>query len=68
MNNDDFTDHELDSVCELTFNLSPSEIQKDLELMSIPVLRYLLKRCDEIIAQQHEIKTAAKRRLQELED
>ena len=69
MNPDDnFTNHELDRITDLNFNTEPSEIRQDLELLSIPAVRYLIARCDEIIAQQGELKAAAKRYLKELEE
>jgi hypothetical protein len=69
MDHDDFTTRELDLITDVAFNLLESaEFQTGLEFLSIPALRYLLVRCEEVISQQEQIKAAANRRLRELEN
>jgi hypothetical protein len=66
---DFLTPHELDQLCEISFNLhDPSEITQATGLLSIPALRELHAPSTEIILRQKQIKRIVERRLGELED
>jgi hypothetical protein len=66
---DFFSPHELDQLCEISFNIhDSSKLTQATGLLSIPALRELHAQSTEIILRQKQIIRIVERRLGELED